>query len=170
MIFKNDQNKYINIYLRQIYLEKECTFKMTNINKGISYVNDSIISDKDIIESIGIISYSKIQNMFPEYFSFFKECKLNDNPIGVIPSDINLQLEYEGIDLKREIIFCMLNEDYVSSVRFLIKSSNSNKVIISNCESFSIFWILICFTNLLLLIFCSILLYTKNKNIYCVIK
>lgn len=134
------------------------------IAKGISYVDTYVISDKDIINSIGVITYSKLQYKFPDVFQYFRECKLNCSDIGVIPHEHNLYLEYEAFDLKREIILCMLYNDYESSVRFLLNSTPPPKNPLMQYEDFSFIWIIICFVNILLLVLCTYLVCEKNKD------
>lgn len=134
------------------------------IQKGVSYVENDIISDKDILYSIGVISYSKLQNLFPDVFQYFPECKLNSSNLGVISSEFNIWLEYESFELKRQIIFAMLDETYETSVRFLIGSSDPPNLPLLQCNDFSVFWILLCFVNIFLIVFCTSIFMVKNKE------
>jgi len=133
------------------------------INKGVSYIGDNVVSDKDIILAVGVITYSKLQYKFPCVFQFFEECKLNENRLCKIPYHLNLNLKLTGFDLKREIILCILNEDYKSECRFLIGSSPPPNLPLMQEDEFSIMWLILCSFSLLIIFACTFALIFKNK-------
>lgn len=135
------------------------------VHKGISYINGTIISDKDIIYSLGVVTYSKLQYKFPDVFTEFVECHLNENEDCRIPSYYNLFITLEGFELKREIILCMIFPEYKSEVRILLDSTPKPRLPLAQYDECSIMWLIVCFFNLLILIVCSSLLFIKNPQI-----
>lgn len=134
------------------------------VHRGISYLNRNIISDKDIMYSLGVVTYSKIQYKFPDVFMKFPECDLDENKDCRIPGYHNLFITLEGFELKKEIMFCMEYPDYESEARILIDSSPKPKVPLRQYDECSIMWLIVCIFNLVILFVCSVVMYKETVN------
>lgn len=138
------------------------------VHRGISYLNGHIVSDKDILYALGVVTYSKLQYMFPDVYTKFVECDLDENRDCRIPSYYNLFITLEGFDLKREIILCMAYPDRISEAMILINSSPKPKMPLRQYDECSIMWLIVCIFNLLILFVCSVVMYneTVSRNIH----
>jgi hypothetical protein len=135
-----------------------------NVDRGLSYVDDRVVSDKELIVALGTVTYAKIQYQYPYAFEYFPECNLNTMGITA-PGYHNTYITLSGFELKEEIIRCLLDPERESEVRKLFGSSPPPALPLMEKDDFGYIWIIICFINLFLVFLAAVVLYSKIPSV-----
>ena len=131
------------------------------INKKVSFYKNKTITDDMIMKKIGVVTYTQLSKKFPEWFTFYNECKdILCCKEGNIPSEINLFISQNPYEIKKDIILTICGEKIDSNNSYLCNLTHPPKFPLIEDETSVIPWIFICIV-LVSLIFISLYVVLK---------
>lgn len=133
-------------------------FEEPVIFKDSSFINSVVIRDSDIFKSVGYENYVMLNRKFPEHFTFFDECYIENENIGSIPGSINLFIVGDALTIKSDIVKTIYYNKWISeNSRLVLKCKNlvcEPTEIEYNC----IIWILISIIMVVLFVIATYIL------------
>lgn len=135
---------------------------------GSSKICDTIINDSEIFLNIGLNNYVILNRKYPLYFTFFKECNVKTNEIGIMPGYLEVFSKYDIETIKKDIIRTIYYNKYISEVSELIFNNNKLHIKPIQFEDTTNIWIFMCIVIISSLIFSVLILikiFNNEKNI-----